>query len=41
MEDDRLGDLAVLAAERDIHTNFEEVVNLFAKIHNNSRIPLC
>ena len=41
MRDDRPSDLAVLAVKRAIHTNFDEVVNVFAKIHNNSRILLC
>jgi len=41
MTDDRLSDLAVLAVERDIHINFEEVIDVFAKEHKNSRILLC
>jgi hypothetical protein len=41
MTDDRFSDLAVLAVERDIHINFEEVVDVFAKSHKNSQILLC
>ena len=39
--DDRLSDLAVLTVGRDIHINFKEVVDVFAKKHKNSRILLC
>jgi hAT family C-terminal dimerisation region len=40
MTDERLSDLAVLAVERDIHIDFEDVVNVFARNHKNSRIML-
>jgi hypothetical protein len=36
MDEERLSDLCVLAKERD----FEKVVDVFAKQHNNSRIVL-
>jgi hypothetical protein len=41
MGEDRLSDLAVLAVKREIHFNFEGVVDVLAKIHKHSRIRVC
>jgi hypothetical protein len=40
MDEERLSDLCVLAKERDFEIDFEKVVDVFAKQHNNSRIVL-
>ena len=40
MTDDRLNDLCVLAVERDIDVNFEQLIDDFANVHKNSRIML-
>ncbi|CAF1514077.1 unnamed protein product [Rotaria sordida] len=40
MSDDRLSDLCLLAVERDIDVNFEELIDKFSDIHKNSRIML-
>ncbi len=40
MSDKRLSDLAILAVERDIVIDYEEVVDRFARNHRNSRILL-
>jgi hypothetical protein len=40
MTDDRLSDLCVLAVERDIDVNFEQLIDKFSDIHKNSRIIL-
>ena len=40
MTDDRLKDLCVLAVERDIDVNFEQLIDDFANVHKNSRIML-
>ncbi|CAF3199720.1 unnamed protein product [Rotaria socialis] len=38
--DERLKDLCVLAAERDIDVNFEQLIDNFASAHKNSLIML-
>jgi len=38
MTDDRLSDLCLLAVERDIDVNSEQVIDKFLDIHENSRI---
>ncbi|CAF2050659.1 unnamed protein product [Rotaria magnacalcarata] len=40
MTDDRLSDLCLIAVERDIELNFEQLIDKFADIHKNSRIML-
>jgi hypothetical protein len=40
MTDDRLSDLCLLAVERDIDVNFEQLIDKFSDIHKNSRIML-
>jgi hypothetical protein len=40
MIDDRLSDLCLLAVERDIDINFEQLIDKFSDIHKNSRIML-
>ena len=40
MADDCLGDLCLLAVERDIDVNFEQFIDKFSNIHTNSRIML-
>ncbi|CAF1518073.1 unnamed protein product [Rotaria sordida] len=40
MSDDRLSDLCLLAVERDIDVNFEELIDTFSDTHKNSRIML-
>ena len=40
MSDDRLSDLCVLAVERNMDINFEQLVDSFSEIHKNSRIML-
>ena len=40
MTDGRLNDLCVLAVERDIDVNFEQLIDDFANVHKNSRIML-
>jgi hypothetical protein len=40
MGDERLSDLCVLAIERDFEIDFEQVIDQFSIIHNNSRIIL-
>ena len=40
MTDDRLSDLCLLAAERDIDVNFEQLIDKFSDIPKNSRIML-
>ena len=40
MSDDRLSDLCLLAVERDINVNFEQLIDKFSDIHKNSRIML-
>jgi hypothetical protein len=40
MTDDRLSDLCMLALERDIDVNFEQLIDAFSDIHKNSRIML-
>ncbi|CAF3940858.1 unnamed protein product, partial [Rotaria sp. Silwood1] len=41
MSDARLSDLTVLAIERDIFIDYEQIVDKFARNHKNSRILLC
>jgi hypothetical protein len=40
MNDDRLSDLTVLAIERSFEIDFEQVIDVFATNHKNSRIIL-
>jgi hypothetical protein len=40
MTDNRLSDLCVLAVERDIDVNFEQLIDELSDIHKNSRIML-
>lgn len=40
MTDDRLSDLCLIAIERDIEVDFEELIDMFADVHKNSRIML-
>ena len=40
MTDDRLSDLCLLAVERNISVNFEQLIVKFSDIHKNSRIIL-
>ncbi len=40
MTDDRLSDLCILAVERDMDVNFEQLIDDFSEIHKNSRIML-
>jgi hypothetical protein len=40
MNDDRLSDLTVLATERSFEIDFEQVIDVFANNHKNSRIIL-
>ena len=40
MTDNRLSDLCLLAVERDIDVNFEQLIDKFSDIHKNSRIML-
>jgi hypothetical protein len=41
MSDARLSDLTVLAIEREIFIDYEQIVDKFARNHKNSRILLC
>ena len=38
MTDDRLSDLCLIAIERDIEIDFEQLINIFADIHKNCRL---
>jgi hypothetical protein len=40
MTDNRLSDLCILAVEREIGVNFEQLIDDFSEIHKNSRIML-
>jgi hypothetical protein len=40
MPDDRLSYLCLLAVERDIDVNFEQLIDKFSDIYKNSRIML-
>ncbi len=40
INDDRLSDLTVLATERSFEIDFEQVIDVFANNHKNSRIIL-
>ena len=40
MTDDRLSDLCLIAIERDIELNYEQLIDKFADVHKNSRIML-
>ena len=40
MTDDRLSYICLLAVERDIDVNVEQLINKFSNIHKNSRIML-
>ena len=40
MTDGRLNDLCVLAVEREIDINCEQLIDDFANVHKNSRIML-
>ncbi|CAF1268253.1 unnamed protein product [Rotaria sordida] len=40
MTDDRLSDICLIAVERDIELNFEQLIDTFADAHKNSRIML-
>lgn len=40
MSDGRLSDLCLLAVERDMNVNFEELIDKLSDIYKNSRIML-
>jgi hypothetical protein len=40
MTDDRLSDLCLIATERDIEVDFEQLIDIFADVYKNSRIML-
>jgi hypothetical protein len=40
MTDDRLSDLCLIAIERDIEVDFEQLIDIFADVYKNSRIML-